>query len=399
MTRARIAVAGIVSANVWLMIAGCSDRGETVSEPPRDPKRHHRVIEPPAGVVRPLPPHAIRGDGVGPYRLGERVAEMLDELPSGPRLTLLDVPGLVHRGLIRAEDGAVLIGGEPTGTATFVAVVGREVARTESGIHVGSTRSELVAALGPPVSDFARAKDPRLVIPAALPNARVVMSGTGDTSTVSAIVMTSDAWTPAREPAAEGTCLRPASTATSVGACLISGELVEVTGNDIVVRAKDSEKVLATLRIPNAVYAVPIRHPGDSRDELVAITYNDDHDTRAWSIVGYRFDQGRPVRTVDPFVLYRLSSANVRWIGAELREVDLYLELMSRGDAIEVGGLLTARPNTGAPRVSWRDVVTISTVMVTRKHGKSAAPDGDEPPPADARPPDADRAPGSGSKQ
>ena len=65
--------------------------------------------------------------------------------------------------ILRAEDDAILIGGEPQGRASFVAVVGGDVARTESGIHVGSTRNELVGALGLPVDDPERASDPRVV--------------------------------------------------------------------------------------------------------------------------------------------------------------------------------------------------------------------------------------------
>ena len=56
----------------------------------------------------------------------------------------------------------------------------------------------------------------------------------------------------------------------------------------------------------------------------------------------------------------------MRWIGAELRDVELYLELASK-DSIEVGGLLTTRPNG-----KLRDVVVISPVVIARGHGKSA---------------------------
>ncbi|MGE0867596.1 MAG: hypothetical protein AB7P03_03480, partial [Kofleriaceae bacterium] len=81
MTEARFAALVIASAAAWLTTAACSDRNGGVSEPPSDPKRQHRVIEAPAVVVRPLPPHAILADGDGPYRQGERLAEMLEQLP------------------------------------------------------------------------------------------------------------------------------------------------------------------------------------------------------------------------------------------------------------------------------------------------------------------------------
>ena len=134
-----------------------------------------RVVEPPPPGVRALPPHKIRNDGVGPYRLGATLAELLDQLPSGPRIAQFNIPGIVHRDLLRAEDDAILIGGEPQGRASFVAVVGGDVARTESGIHVGSTRNELVGALGLPVDDPERASDPRVVRPSNMKNLRAVI--------------------------------------------------------------------------------------------------------------------------------------------------------------------------------------------------------------------------------
>ena len=53
-----------------LMLVACSacsdhDHAEQQSES----ERQHRVIDPPVKGVRALPPHAIRADGVGPYRL------------------------------------------------------------------------------------------------------------------------------------------------------------------------------------------------------------------------------------------------------------------------------------------------------------------------------------------
>ena len=64
---------------VLVLVASCSDHGKP--EVQRDPERQRRVIEPPSGRVRPLPPHAIRGDGVGPYRLRASLAELLEQLP------------------------------------------------------------------------------------------------------------------------------------------------------------------------------------------------------------------------------------------------------------------------------------------------------------------------------
>src|SRR5690606_9771152 len=150
----------------------CSDGDKP--EPRREPERPRRVIEPPSRGVRALPPHAIRPDGIGPYKLGASAADLLDQLPSGPRIRQFTIPGIAHRDMLRGENDAILIGTEPQGKATFVAVVRGEIARTESGIQVGSTREEVAAALGPPLETHERARDPRVVIPSKLDNAHLV---------------------------------------------------------------------------------------------------------------------------------------------------------------------------------------------------------------------------------
>ena len=354
-----------------LALVACSDRdrGDRASIESEAP-RQRRVIEPPVGVVRALPPHPIRANSVGPYKLGEKLSELLEQLPSGPRMVLFEVPGLLHRSLIRAEDNAVLIGGEPQGTANFVAVVGSEVARTESNIHVGSTRGELITALGPLVEELDRAHDPRLAIPSGLKNARAILSGIVDDDRITAIAILAEP-TAAALPPVKDECPRPAAVGKAVGTCLNGvGELVEVGDNEVTIRMPDSEKVMTRFPVPNAWFAVPLR-TFEGRDELVVVSRTDDAQVRSWSMVAFRFENGKRERSVEPTVLYSVSSANARWIGAEVREVDLYLEIANRGDTLEVGGLLTTRPGTGPTR----DVVVISTVSVPRRHGKAATVD------------------------
>jgi len=216
----RVAFAFVVVLGAGL--TGCGNRQREHREPPRDARRAARVIEPSPERVGPLPPYAIRADGVGPYKLGEKLSDLLEQLPSGPQIVLFEIPGVVHRNVIRAEDDTILIGGEQAGTALFVAVVGSDVART-AGVHVGSTREELVSALGPPIDDTGRAHDPRLVVPSTLPNLQIVLDG----DRVAAIVVTS-ATTPPR-PSAE--CPRPEPTEKAIGACMTgAGELIFCVG-------------------------------------------------------------------------------------------------------------------------------------------------------------------------
>jgi len=350
-----------------LLLAACSECGKHRSEPAREPERQRRVIEPPSRGVRALPPYAIRADGVGPYKLGASVSELLDQLPSGPRITQLTIPGLVHRDMLRAEDDAILIGAEPQGKATFVAVVKSEIARTEGGIHVGSTGNELVRALGAPVDDPDRARDPRVVVPTGMKNARIVLDG----DHISAIVVTVEPERPVplKADAPDNPCTRPPGDHDKglFGICLTSaGELVHREGEDILLVARDGEKPISAVRVPGLVFAVALRNPMDNRDDLIAISRAEDG--TSWSLSGYRLAEGKLVRTIEPSLLYQLTAANARWIGAELKDLDLYLELTSRSDAIEVGGLLTTRI---ADKI--RDIVVISPVPVARRRAKPAS--------------------------
>jgi hypothetical protein len=362
----------VLAAAAWLAAAvgpvACGDRQRENRDPPRDPQRTRRVIEPSTDRVGPLPPYAIRADGVGPYKLGDKLSDLLEQLASGPQLVLFEIPGVVHRSVIRAEDDAVLVGGEQASTASFVAVVGADVARTESGIHVGSSRDELIAALGPPVEDPERARDPRLIAPRVLSNLRAVI----DAGRVAAIVVTGVA----AAPRTVGDCPRPAATDGAIGACLTpAGELIAVDGDDVAIRSSDGERTISSPpRFAGLVFAAPLRNAAETRDELVVITRTDDAATRSWWLAAYRLEGARLQRTIEATQIYQLSSANARWIGADLRDVELYLELTSRTDSIEVGGLLTTRSSARGKPI--RDVVAISPATVARHRGKVA---GNEP--------------------
>jgi hypothetical protein len=339
-----------------------------------------RVIEPPAGTVRLRPPYAITPTEVGPYKLGQKVTAVLEQLQSGPRILRFEIPSVLRTNVIRAEEGAVLIGGDSTASTvtsvtTFVAVLTSDVARSESGIHVGASRQELGAL----VDDAERAHDPRLLAPIALRGARVIV----EKDRVAAIVI-GDA--PPHEPLGGEACARPASTDTAMGACLTgSGELISVEDDVIAIRAPDAEKPLASIRVPNLVFAAPLRNAADGRDELVAISRNDEPTARTWTLAAYRFEGKKHVVVIEPTALYQLTSAQTRWIGTDLRDIDLYLELTSVADGIEVGGLLTT-----ATKDKIRDVVVISPRSIERRRvGKPLVGE-----PADAGVPDAN--PGSG---
>lgn len=345
-----------------LLAAGCSGDEPKPQVRTTEPQPPRRVISPPAGTtVRPLPPYAIRADGVGPYRLGEKVSAVMAQLPSGPRIARLEIPGVVRTSVIRAEEDTVLIGGETTSTAMFVAVVGADVARTDSNVHVGSSVDELVQALGPLVEEPALARDPRLVLPSGLRNARFVLEG----GRIAAILIAQDEEAVKLGPQPEPACKRPEAGKRRLGTCLSgAGEVIDVEEDELVVHPPDGGRVLHTLRAPGLVFAAPLRGTAEGRDELAVVTRSDEPHRRTWTLAVYRLEGTRMVRALEE-ELYTLTAMQSRWIGADLLGVELYLELAARPEAIEVGGLLTAR---AGERV--RDVALLSPKVVPRRAHK-----------------------------
>jgi hypothetical protein len=353
-----VKLAVLLALVVPIGLAACRASDEPKLE---DTERHSRVVEPPAKAVRALPPHAIRADGVGPYKLGASLSELNDLLPSGPHIAQIDITNVIRVSVLRAEDGAILIGGEPQGKAAFVSVVGAQVARTESGIHVGSTRAE---------------RDPHVIVPAQMSELRAVL----ESDRVIGLVVSSP---PASKDKAGGdTCARPVienvgsdATRSRVGACMSgTGDVVALDGDEVSVRTQD-DRLLASVTVHGAAFAAPLRAP-DGRDEVYVVSVVDEAAARTWSVAGFRLEGARLVRTIEPQAVYQITTANARWIGADLHDVYLFLDVAGRADGIEVGGLLTTRGSA-----SLRDLLVLAPLQVPRLHRKSGASD-TAPPPA-----------------
>ncbi len=354
--------------------AACSDRkrDRPAVTPPRDAQAQRTIPSPALGIVRPLPPHAIRSDGVGPYLLGDAINELLHTMVGGPVLLRFDIPGLVHTGVVRAEEEKLVVGGEPGGPTTFVAVFGADIARTESGVHVGSTREDLLRTVGPPADDPFLVRDPRLAA-SALRNVLAIADG----PRLTAFLVTPD---PVPSPAAAPpACTRPVVASggdggQGFGMCLTpAGELVEVVGTDLTIKSADGTRAIATLHAPDLAFAAPLRALEDGRDDLVVVTHVDDSYQRAWSVVAYRLEGSKLVRVAGAEPAFAITEQQTRWVGAPLREVDVYLQIASRVDGIEVGGVLTT-DTAGVVR----DVAPIIPIVLARGRGKpgSAALEG-----------------------
>lgn len=377
----RVAPAGAVLA---ALVGACSSPSPA---PLPDAARQRRVIDRPAGVVHALPPFEIRDDSVGPYRLGQPLATVLAGLPSGPRgVAVLDLPGVVRLSVIRAEDDKLLIGGEPMATTSFVAVLAGDVARTGSGLAVGSPLAELEKGYGAPVQTDGLIADPRLVTVAALPATRFLVQGgkvqavvltpppvvppapkaTGSAATaaadgsaaVTAARARPCAALPAPPPAARALVPEPAATWRT--ACLSTEpEYVVATTTELLVLAADGSRRVAGADIAGVAFFGVV--PGDGRDELVVVRHEVIADRRRWLVSVWRVEAGKLVRVVEELV-YEISASSAEWIGARLLELDLALEVTVRPDTMVVGGFLIDR---SPPRV--RGIVPLTPVTVARR--------------------------------
>lgn len=150
--------------------------------------------------MRAYPPHAIRSDGVGPYLLDAPLADVLHLLPGGPRVELLQLGRLANWRVVRAENGQLLIGADPHNRVAFIAVLAREVARTESGLGVGTKGSDLLRALGRERDGHELARDRRAYQFASLPRVTWItdapIEAIGDPARVVAVVVRRDPQNP-----------------------------------------------------------------------------------------------------------------------------------------------------------------------------------------------------------
>jgi hypothetical protein len=348
---------------------------------PDQPAR--RVIEPPRRDVRALPPHAITAGGVGPYKLGVAMERILSALPSGPRLTVLQIPSVLDVRVGR-DDGLV-VGGERQGPASFIAVLREGFARTADGTGVGSTREAVVAALGPALAAPTVARDPALWTGSKLPGARFVFDGdrviavllAADVVAGGAVATRCGPDTQAGEDAWAGVV--PAS-ARFRPACLGQADGYAVIGEQLVIAASAQAdrpaRRIASAQVPGLRWAAALRGDGD-RDDLIAVAEQVRDRQRIVSVIALRPDGGKlaPVASVEA---YRLTEQGLALIGATIAGVELELEVAADGDLLTVGGVFVHRP---AGKVSVVAPLWPVTVRRTRRAGdeREGKPDGREP--------------------
>lgn len=400
MTRGCIAV-------VMVALVGCSERSGP--PPPRDAARVTRVFEKPRKGVRAVPPHAIRAEGVGPYLLGTPLKSLLSLTGRGPRVQLMQLEGVVEYSLVRAENETIVMGVGRRDELLFITVVDGEIARTEKGAGVGVGADALREALGAPRYRADVQRDPRVRIYEALPNVRFVI----ERDVVVAVTVGHEDRVPPAEPAAPSPdapivpvpppralcgadklrdkgddivrAARAQPSAHLSFGCLSDDQpLVVVTDGGRVTGVTGTADKLRRIRVATLtglIYAAPLDIGGDGSDEIIAITSGGTPTETTWRIEVYRADGARFTRVLGREI-YQVSSVNVPWIGSELDDIELLVEVAGSDDTVRVGGLLLQRKRgrviNAAPLLGRKFVVRGRTAAAS----KAADVDGGPPPPA-----------------
>jgi hypothetical protein len=307
---------------------------------------------------------------------------------------------VVDVSVIRAEDDGVLVGGESVAaTAAYIAVVRADVARTETGIGVGSHRRDLVTAMGPELVDSRFVRDPGLLAFASLPGARFVVV---DDRVGAVLLRRRDpaepaAGRPSHEPASDTCGGGPRSEAAitasglrgqsprSMPICFsAAGEIAVITDGTLAVVAGEGDRArrVASLDVRGLRFASAVRVDA-GRDELVVVTERSSDSERVVAVALYRLEAGKLVRSAEQDV-YRIAATSAGWIGARLANLDLMLEIEARADALIIGGALVHRQDGLV-----RDLAPLEPVRLSRRRKPTPVDATPVSPGHDAGPPDA----------
>jgi len=327
--------------------------------------------------VRAYPPHAIRSDGVGPYRLDAPLSDVLHLLPGGPRVELLQVGTLVNWRVVRAEKGELLIGADTHNQVAFIAVLSREVARTEAepGVGVGATGADLHRALGAEADVGEAARDRRVFAFAGLPNVRFLTDAPIDTpaarATVVAVLVARPELFPAGPPTGEGN--RPACHAggplsgaeqdiaeavlgrgavASLARPLLrfgcftgaNPEAVAVGPGELAIFGGEPGRLRRVARLPleAASWVSPLDVDGDGRDEIVVGVNERRPSERTAAVRLFRWEAGR-LSDIGGGRPFSVPAAAAAANGVVLDDVDLAMIVTPQEGALSIGGYYLSR--------------------------------------------------------
>lgn len=417
-----------------LLSAGalCACRDERAQAPSKEDRPGERVFETPARVVRAVPPHRIQAVAIGPYQLGDELKAVLNTLPHGPRVELLQIEHLVSYRLVRVAQDTMLVGIGQPGRVSFIAVLDPEIAKTESGLGVGSEIGKLQDALGPE-RPAAGARDPRLVELERLPGGRVLVQKDrvaaiviGPAAPVSGDLAPADALSgggppgalpsPDRDPAAptDEACsparAREVLAGESVAdvaraggddpailyGCFTGGapEAVVVGNDQLILVAGEPGRLrrVGAHLVPGLVFASAVDAEKDGRAEIVAVLEKRSDDALAIEVQALRGEGARLV-TAGSDDVYRVTAGAASSVGAKLRNVSVLIEATAGPEALEVSGFYLHEDGDHVRTIA--PLVPKTVVLRPRRRGEGGSPSAVGAGGRSARQPGAERAPGA----
>jgi len=368
-------VSGLLCAAV-AMAAGCKD-GE---EPPRSTNkpRARRPLKTPPGKICAVPPHAIFADGVGPYKLGTPLNDALDLMAGGPRIVVVNFPGVLDYHYIPAEEGTIIIGARHSEKPiSFIGILDPKIARTKSGLSVGVPLARLVQELGKPSAKAGALRDRRVVSFDKFPGIEfVVIDGRVRAALIRGTRKAAEqppppeprpgkptgptakekgqATEPPRLPCdpnalrkyhndilAEAGTNKFASARVAYG-CFYGGEAGAMVREgdriSVVGGAPGKFRVITRATVSDLTVAGAIDINGDGRNEIVlGRVERKPRELLAHAVV-LRVEGPRLQRLADK-VIYSLKRDTVEWTGAKLRDIEFLLEFGLYHGRLKVGGL------------------------------------------------------------
>ncbi|MFH0903550.1 MAG: hypothetical protein V2A73_23215 [Pseudomonadota bacterium] len=408
------ALGGLVSA----IVVACNPGSQGVGQEIDAAGAPRRWGKPPANEARAYPPHAIRSDGVGPYRINMQLSEVLHLLPEGPHVELLQLGRLADWRVVWVESGHLLIGADQRNRVSFIAVLAADVARTGDGMGVGTTGAELLKTLGKERELSGATWDRRVYELDAIPNVLFVTAESPTTpdeaAEVGAVVVLRDdvlaygktsgmlrggekvssgetnEGLVARKSCRSGgtlanarqeiaSVLRGRPTAPQRTESLPDGggqlvrfgcfsgstpEAVVLGKGELALIADDRGRLRRLHRVAvegDSLAVVDVDE--DGRDEIVVSKRRARAEELAFSVRAFRYELGRLVEIVNarPFVV---SAAAAAAAGVTPTEVDVAVGIRPVGGAIVVGGLYLSGAGAFGRRGAIRVIAPIKPTLV-----------------------------------
>ncbi len=369
----------------------CRDDGE----PPRstDTPRARRLLKTPPGKIRAVPPHAIFAGGVGPYKLGTPLNDVLDLVSGGPRIVVVNFDGVLDYHYIPAEEGAIIVGASHSEKPiSFISILDPKIAKTKGGVSVGASTAQLRKQLGEPELRRVGLRDPRIVTFAKLPTLQfVVTNGKVRAAMVSGSVPTKKAAepTPVAPPKQQDEPVKPATKNKAVkklavkpkvcraaawskhksdilteagttafsnpqiaygcfvgdapGALVRDGSRITVVGGE-----PGKFRVVSRSQIASLTFASAIDVNADQRHEIALTRVVRTRKRIVARVEVIRVEANGRLQRLASKAIYILSRETVEWTGAKLADIELLLALSVANRRLRVGGLYLHDGATGA---------------------------------------------------